>query len=172
MQDNQQEEQEQIENECEEKHDEMELLRAQFKELEDRYLRTHADFENVKKRLEREKTQSLEYAYEAFAKDLLPVMDTLESAIASVDGSSIEESMKDKFKEGLLLTLENFHKVFERYGITEISEGGEFDPNLHNAVKQSNSPEHEDGQIVQVLRKGYRYKERVLRAAYVNVCKK
>ena len=80
--------------------------------------------------------------------------------------------MKEKFKEGLLLTLENFKKVLERYGITEIVAVGEFNPNVHNAVMQEDSPEHEDGQIVQILQKGYQYKERVLRPALVKVCKK
>ncbi len=152
--------------------DDIDALHAKIKELEDKYLRNHADFENTKKRLEREKAQSLEYAYENFAKELLPVIDSLEAGIVSVDGSCIEESMKDKFKEGLLLTLENFKKVLERYGITEIVAIGEFNPNVHNAVMQEDSPEHEDGQIVQILQKGYQYKERVLRPALVKVCKK
>lgn len=152
--------------------EDIDALHARIKELEDKYLRNHADFENTKKRLEREKAQSLEYAYESFAQELLPVIDSLEAGIVSVDGSCIEESMKDKFKEGLLLTLENFKKVLERYGITEIVAVGEFNPNIHNAVMQEDSPDHEDGQIVQILQKGYQYKERVLRPALVKVCKK
>lgn len=147
-------------------------LEARIKELEDSNLRTHADFENTKKRLVREKDQALEYAYEGFSKEILPVIDSLEAAINSMDESCLEEDMKAKFKEGVELTLENFKRVLERYGIVAIPLQGEFNPHLHNAIMQEESEEHEDGQIIQTLQKGYQYKERILRPALVKVCKK
>lgn len=147
-------------------------LEAKIKELEDSNLRTHADFENTKKRLVREKDQALEYAYEGFSKEILPVIDSLEAAISSLNDSCLEEEMKAKFKEGLDLTLENFKKVLERYGIVAIPLQGEFNPHLHNAIMQEESQEHEDGEIIQTLQKGYQYKERILRPALVKVCKK
>lgn len=152
--------------------DEMNALRAKIKELEESNLRTHADFENVKKRLEKEKRQSLEYAHEDFAKEILPVIDSLEAALSSLHESGITEDVKEKFKEGIELTLENFKKVLERYGVTQIAEYGDFDPHLHNAIQQVQSDEHEDGQIVRTLQKGYQYKQRILRPALVSVCKK
>ncbi|RAX56633.1 nucleotide exchange factor GrpE [Helicobacter monodelphidis] len=146
-------------------------LETRIKELEDSNLRTYADFENTKKRLEREKTQSLEYAYEKIAKDLLPVIDALEMALKSVDDSEITDEIKVKFKEGLSFTLENFLKTLERYGITQIPAEGEFNPQLHECILQAPSEQHQEGEIVQTLQKGYQYKERVLRAALVSVCK-
>lgn len=147
-------------------------LEAKIKELEDSYLRVHADFENTKKRLEREKFQALEYAYEKIAKDLLPVVDTLEIALKSASEISGEESeLQAKFKEGLELTLDNFSKVLQRHGIEMIACEGEFDPHLHECIMQVPSPSHQEGEIVQVFQKGYRYKERVLRPAMVSIAK-
>ncbi len=163
------------EKESEEDHTEeinIQKLQAQIKELEEANIRTHADFENTKKRLEKEKMQSLEYAYESFAKEILPVIDSLEAAINSVNSSCLDEDLKAKFKEGLDLTLENFRKVLERYGIVTIQAQGAFDPYLHNAISHEESQEHDDGEIIQVLQKGYRYKERILRPALVKICKK
>lgn len=139
---------------------------AKFKELEGEYLRVHADFENVKKRLEREKYQALEYCYEGIAKDLLPVVDTLEKALESAKNAGDEA-----ISEGIKLTLENLLKVLGKHGIEIIAESGEFDPLLHDAIMQVPSSEVEEGQIVQTLQKGYKYKERTLRPAMVSVAK-
>lgn len=147
-------------------------LAAKVKELEDSYLRMHADFDNTKKRLEREKSQALEYAYEKIAKDLLPVIDTLEMALKNMGESSVENpELHAKFKEGLELTLDNFSKVLERHGIEAIASEGEFDPHLHECIMQVPSETHGEGKIVQVFQKGYRYKERVLRPAMVSISK-
>lgn len=149
-------------------------LEAKLKEAEDKYLRVHADFENIKKRLEKEKYQAIDYASEKFAKDLLAPIDTLEMALAA------EEAAKDmpadellgKLKEGVELTIKNFYTAFEKHDITTVDTDGEFDPNFHDAVMQIDSPDHEDGHIVQRLQKGYKLKERLLRPAMVSICKK
>ncbi|WP_027327336.1 nucleotide exchange factor GrpE [Helicobacter pametensis] len=139
---------------------------AKFKELESEYLRVHADFENVKKRLEREKYQALEYCYEGIAKDLLPILDTLEKALESARSVGDEA-----ISEGIKLTLDNLLKVLGKHGIEVIAESGEFDPLLHDAIMQVPSSEVEEGSIVQTLQKGYKYKERTLRPAMVSVAK-
>ncbi|RXJ98251.1 nucleotide exchange factor GrpE [Arcobacter sp. CECT 8986] len=147
---------------------------AKLKEEQDKYLRVHADFENIKKRLEKEKYQAIDYASEKFAKDLLAPIDTLEMALAAEENAKdldAQELLK-KLKEGVELTIKNFYTVFEKHEITPIETDGEFDPNFHDAVMQVDSPEHEDGQIVQQLQKGYKYKERLLRPAMVSICKK
>lgn len=149
-------------NECEEK----------LKMAEDKYLRAYAEFENIKKRLEREKYQAIEFASEKFAKDLLAPIDTLEFAIASANSDAEPAELVQKIKEGLELTIKNFKTVFEKHGIELVDMDGDFDPNLHDAVMQVNSEEHNDGQIVQTLQKGYKYKERLLRPAMVSICKK
>lgn len=148
-------------------------LQNKLREYENNYLRVHADFENTKKRLEREKYQLLEYAYEKFAKDLLPVIDSLEAAHVSADNAEIaSEELLEKVKEGIGLTLDNFRKAFKKHGIDLIETEGGFDPHLHEAVMHAPSEEHEEGEVVQTLQKGYKYKERVLRPAMVSICKK
>lgn len=153
---------ESVPNECEEK----------LKAAEDKYLRAYAEFENIKKRLEKEKYQAIEFASEKFAKDLLAPIDTLEFAIASANSDAEPAELVSKIKEGLELTIKNFKGVFEKHGIELVEADGEFDPNLHDAVMQLNSEEHNDGHIVQTLQKGYKYKERLLRPAMVSICKK
>jgi molecular chaperone GrpE len=138
------------------------------KEAEDKYLRTHADFENIKKRLEKEKYQAIDYASEKFAKDLLTTMDTLEMALQSANGEADPSELIDKMKEGIELTLKNMVTTFEKHDISVV-ETEEFDPQVHNAVMQVDSDEKESGQIVQVMQKGYMYKERLLRPAMVSI---
>lgn len=149
-------------------------LEEQLKESEDKYLRVHADFENIKKRLEREKYAAIDYASEKFAKDLLTPIDTLEMALEAEEKATelSAEELLTKLKEGVELTIKNFYTVFEKHDISVIETDGEFDPNFHNAVMQVDSSEHEDGQIVQQLQKGYRLKDRLLRPAMVSICKK
>ena len=148
-------------------------LEEKLQEQEDKYLRVHADFENVKKRLEKEKYQGMEYAIEGFAKDLLAVIDSLELALHSVD--NIEEVNKESFdnlKKGVELTLEQFKKVFSKQYIEAISVDNGFDPHVHNAIMQEESEEHEAGEVVKVMQKGYKLRERVLRPSMVSICKK
>jgi molecular chaperone GrpE len=147
-------------------------LEQQLKDSEDKYLRVHADFENIKKRLEREKYQAIDYASEKFAKDLLTPIDTLELALSSTNTQLDAHELLEKVKEGISLTIKNFNTTFEKHNITKIETDGEFDPNVHNAVMQVDSAEHEDGAIVQELQKGYLLKDRLLRPAMVSICKK
>ena len=151
-----------------------EELEAKLKEAEDKYLRVHADFENIKKRLEKEKYQAIDYASEKFAKDLLAPIDSLEMALAAEEASKDlpAEELLAKLKEGVELTIKNFNTVFEKHNITAVDTDGDFDPNFHDAVMQIDSPDHEDGQIVQRLQKGYTLKDRLLRPAMVSICKK
>lgn len=137
-------------------------------EAEDKFLRTHADFENIKKRLEKEKYQAIDYASEKFAKDLLSTMDTLEMALQSANADAPAEELIEKLKEGIELTIKNMVNTFEKHDITTV-ETEEFDPQVHNAVMQVQSEDHQSGQIVQVMQKGYMYKERLLRPAMVSI---
>lgn len=159
------------ETSSEETEETIESLQAKVKELQDQYLRVYADFENTKKRMLREKDQSLEYAYERFARDLLPVIDTLESALKSVEDSNNDDEVVKKIGEGVSLTLDNLLKILVKHGIEPIDTQGEFDPNFHDAIMQVPSEAHEDGQIVAELQKGYKYKERVLRPSMVSIAK-
>ncbi len=144
-------------------------LEAKIAELEDQRLRDLAEFENIKKRMEREKQQAIAYAHEQFARDLLAVIDSLDNAQISVDGAEDSEEALEQIKEGINLTLEQFKKVFEKHGIELVDMESGFDPHFHEAVMRVDSEEHEPGQIVQVLQKGYKIKDRVLRPAMVSI---
>lgn len=145
-------------------------LEEKLKECEDRYLRANADFENIKRRLEKEKYQAIDYAHEQFARDLLPVIDALEMAYKSGENAKDDE-IANKIQEGIALTLEQFKKVFEKNGIKVVEDNKEFDPNLHEAMLQVESENHESGQIVQCFQKGYTIKDRVLRPSKVSIAK-
>lgn len=159
----------------EEKAESKEALQAQVAELKEQYVRAYADFENTKKRLIRDKDQALEYAYEKIAKDLLPSLDTLEIALKSIQDSKEkgenQEEILDKIQEGIALTLENLLKTLAKHGIEPILTEGGFDPNFHDAIMQVQSEEHESGEIVAEMQKGYKYKERVLRPSMVSIAK-
>ncbi len=150
----------------------IEELEEKNKELEEKYLRAVADFENIKKRLEREKMQAVSYANEEFARDLLPVIDSMDFAAESAD--KIEENDNEyvkKIEEGIALTIEQFKKVMQKHGIELIETDSGFNPHFHDAVMQVESEEHKEGEIVQLLQKGYKIKDRVLRPAMVSVAK-
>ena len=153
--------------------DEIQLLNEQLKECEDRYLRTHADFENIKKRMEKEKFTAISYAHEQFARDLLPIIDALEMASNTCDKEEcdVDENLLDKVKEGINLTIEQFKKAFEKHGIelVDIKEG--FNPNFHEAVMQLDNEDKKSGEILEVFQKGYKIKDRVLRPAMVSIVK-
>lgn len=141
-------------------------LESQLAKVKEDLIRATADFENIKKRLEREKADALKFANEGFARDLLPVIDALEIA-ANIDGGDEIAAMKD----GINLTIEQFKKCFEKYGIKEISTDGEFNPEVHNAINYIESADLPSGSIAQVYQKGYTYNDRVLRPSMVVISK-
>ncbi|MDD3344094.1 MAG: nucleotide exchange factor GrpE [Sulfurospirillaceae bacterium] len=165
------EEEQQIEPEVEVV-DEVTLLQQKVSELEDKYLRANADFDNMKRRLEKEKMQAISYAHEVFARDLLPVIDSLEMAILSGSNTEVaSEELLGKLKEGLELTIEQFRKAFDKHGVALVDIEGGFDPNFHEAVMQLESEEKNSGEILQVFQKGYKIKDRILRPAMVSIVK-
>jgi len=143
-------------------------MEDKVKDSEDKYLRAYAEFENIKKRLEREKYQAIDYSSEKFAKDLLAPIDALQMAILSTQGDLPAETIVEKLKEGIELTLKSFNTAFEKHDITEV-EYDEFNPEYHNAVMKVDNDEVESGQIVSVMQKGYKLKDRLLREAMVSV---
>ena len=146
---------------------ELEIVSEELAALKDKYARVHADFDNIKKRLEREKYSALEYANEKFAKDLIPVVDSLSMAIGASASEAEATVLLEKLKEGVELTMKQLLSVLEKHGVTPVDESEPFDPNVHNAVQKVDSEEHESGAIVTTFQKGFRYKERTLRDAMV-----
>ena len=157
----------QLNEDVEEVCNEMEKLKEQVSTLEDKFLRSNAEFENIKRRMEKEKSQAIAYANENFARELLPVIDALELASTTCETT---DEVAGKILEGVNLTIEQFKKSFEKNGIVEIDTTKDFDPNYHNAVMQVDSDEP-SGKIVQVFQKGYLINGRVLRPAMVSISK-
>ena len=148
---------------------ELESVKKELNDLKDTYARVHADFDNIKKRLEREKYTAVEYANEKFAKDMIPVMDALDGAMKSVESDADKAELFNKLKEGIELTHKQFLTQLEKHGVTMVSHDEPFDPNIHNAVQSMDSDEVESGRIVQTFQTGYKYKNRPLREAMVVV---
>jgi len=161
------------ENEAEETEevDPLEVAQAEAAEWKDKFLRAHADFENSKRRLEKDKMNAVAYANESFANDILAVIDSFDNALASMEGSEDNSEVLGKMKEGINLTYEQLKKILEKNSIKEISCEGGFDPEVHQAIMQVESDAHNEGDVVQVIQKGYTIKERVLRPAMVSTCK-
>lgn len=151
-------------------------LLAKYRELEDelsetqeRVLRTAADAENFKKRLQREKEEQTRYANESFMRELLPVIDNLERALEHSEAGTDQGGLL----EGLNMTLKGFLDTLTRFGCTPVETAGKpFDPNFHEAVSQEESADHEPNTVLRELQKGYMLKERLLRPAMVLVSKR
>ena len=158
------------EAEAEAVENEFDLLQSELTELKDKYARVHADFDNIKKRLEREKYTAVEYSNEKFAKDMIPVLDSLQGAMNSANAEDADKAeLFDKLKEGIELTYKQFLTSLEKHGVTMVAHDEPFDPNIHNAVQAVDSEDVESGQIVQTFQTGYKYKDRPLREAMVIV---
>ena len=158
------------EEECRKELDE---ARAALAEAEEKVLRIHADFENSKKRLEKDKANAVAFANESFASDMLTILDAFESAFTSIDQIDTDDAAEalQKIKEGLELTYNQTLSVLKKHGVEEVAHEGEFDPEVHQAIMQVESEEHESGHVVQVMQKGYKMKERTLRPAMVSTAK-
>jgi molecular chaperone GrpE len=152
---------------------ELEALQARASKAEenrDRYLRTAADFENFKKRAARERQEGIRFANEALLGKLLAVLDNFETASAS-DRSATSVS-GESFRTGVALIHSQLKNVLAEAGLEEIDAAGQpFNPNLHEAVAQHESAEVPEGHVLQQLRKGYKYRDRLLRPAMVVVAK-
>ena len=152
-----------------------ELARAQeaLAQAEEKVLRIHADFENSKKRLEKDKANAVAFANESFASDMLSILDSFESAFAAMDQIDPDDAAEAiaKIKEGMELTYNQTLSVLKKHGVEEVNHEGEFDPEVHQAILQVESDTHPAGHIVQVMQKGYKIKERTLRPAMVSTAK-
>ena len=153
--------------------DPLEVAQTEVADWKDKFLRVHADFENSKRRLEKDKMNAVAYANESFAKDILAVIDSFENALNSIEGANEENSSEvlENMKEGVNLIYEQLKKILEKNSIKEINCEGEFDPEVHQAIMQVESDAHETGDVVQVMQKGYTIKDRILRPAMVSTCK-
>lgn len=136
---------------------------AEEEALNTKYLRLMADFQNFKRRTEKEKNDIYAFANEKIISELLNVIDNFERALAAGDA-------EDSFVKGMELILKQLLDVLEKAGTSEIAALGEdFDPNFHNAVMMEDSSEYESGKVTEVLQKGYILNNRVIRPSMVKV---
>ena len=134
----------------------------------DRLLRATAEFDNYKKRSERELGEFRKFANERLIKELLPVMDNLERAIES----SSDDSANSVIIEGVEMTLKEIYKVLDTFNLKCLeAEGKVFDPNFHQAVLQEETDEQADNTVLKVMQKGYILHDRLIRPAMVVVAK-
>ena len=139
---------------------EIEKLKAEIKEKDDKYLRMAAEYDNFRRRSREEKDATYETALAETVEELLPIIDNLERAANYDDG--------EKVKEGLAMTLKSVASVFSSMGIEAVGAVGEsFDPNLHNAVMHIEDEAYGEGEIVEVFERGYKKNKRVIRFAMV-----
>jgi molecular chaperone GrpE len=125
--------------------------------------RVAADFENYRKRVARDQESLVARAHERLVKELLPVLDDLERALAAA-----EEHEEAKLEEGVRLVHRSLASALEREGVAEIETNGQFDPHVHEALLSQPS-EAEEGSVLEVLQKGYRLGDHVIRPARVIV---
>lgn len=153
--------------------DALSKAQAEIAELKDRLLRTAAESENLRKRMEREKEDALKYGAAKFSKDILTVADNLRRAIENVPKAEAEASEPVRnLVVGIEATERELLSVFERHGITRIDPKGQrFDPNQHQAMFEVQDPTQPSGIVVQVIAAGYMQHGRLLRAAMVGVSK-
>lgn len=153
--------------------DELEQLRQENAELKDKYLRALADLEQLRRRLLQEKQEAVKYAAADFARDMLTVCDNLSRAIEAVpEERKGEHELLDTLLTGVDMTLKDMLATFERHNIRKIPAHGEkFDPNVHEAMFEVETPDAESGTVVQVIQEGYIHHDRVLRPARVGVSK-
>jgi molecular chaperone GrpE len=148
-------------------------LKAENAELRDKLLRTMAEMENLRRRTEREKTDTQKYAISEFARDAVSIGDNLRRAIEAAQKEPIEENPALRtLLEGVEVTERELFKVFERHGITRFDPLGEkFDPHFHEAMVKVDVPGVPADIVVQVLHAGYKIADRILRPAAVIVAK-
>lgn len=143
--------------------------------LKEQLLRALADLENTRKRSAKEKEDALKYGATAFARDMISVCDNLRRAIDSVPNEQ-EESLSVEMKsmlEGVRMTERELLTAFEKHGIKKVDQvGHKFDHEVHQAMFEVESEEHEPGTIIEMMQPGYTMHSRLLRPALVGVSKK
>lgn len=164
---------EEVESHVEQKSEDL-MMKLKEKEREaaenfDKYMRALAELENYKKRAAKEKAEFVKYCNENLIKDILPLADSLERACKHACNAEDFEA----FKTGLKLVQDQLSCCLEKYGVEKIEAvGKDFDPNMHEALFQADTEEHEDNKVVEEFEKGYLLYKRLLRPAKVSVCKR
>ncbi|MDF2548137.1 MAG: nucleotide exchange factor GrpE [Anaerosolibacter sp.] len=139
----------------------------EINDLNSRFLRLNADFQNYKKRAEKEKADVYQFGNEKMIADLLPILDNLERANSSANE---ESAASDSIAKGVEMVIQQFKDILKKHGVEEIQAVGEaFDPNLHHAVMQEDHADYEANRVIDVFQKGYTLNGKVIRPSMVKV---
>lgn len=142
-------------------------LQRERDDYHDRWMRKAAEFENYRRRIERERREQADEAVLNLLQELLLVVDDFDRAL-TVEGGD----QANAYRKGVELIHAKLHDLLRRQGVTPIEAiGADFDPNIHQAVVQEVSADHRDGEVIDEMRKGYMINERLLRPAMVKVAK-
>src|SRR5690349_14735382 len=152
--------------------DRLAAVEAELAETKDRLLRALAETENVRRRFQREREDTLKYAVSGFAKDLLSPVDNLRRALESLPESEVDDPRVKSLLEGVAATERELLGALERHGLERIDPKGErFDHNFHQAIFEVERTDAPPGTVVEVLQPGYVLHDRLLRPAMVGVAK-
>jgi molecular chaperone GrpE len=142
-------------------------LQRERDDYKDRWLRKSAEFDNYRKRIERERREQADQSVADMLQELLPIVDDFDLALTVDAGEN-----GNAYRKGVELIHGKLHDFLRKQGVTPIDAlGADFDPNRHQAVTHEESPEHRDGEVIGELRKGYMLNDRLLRPAMVKVAK-
>lgn len=148
--------------------DEKERLTAELQEINDKYLRLYAEFENYKKRVNKDKEELVKYGNESLLYELLPVIDNLDMALKHAS-----DNVSAGVVQGVEITLKELQKTLEKFGLSPIDAYGKpFDPLIHHAMTQVERDDIDEKTVVEEFRKGYMLRDKVLRPSLVAVSKK
>ena len=148
--------------------DEKERLTAEIQEINDKYLRLYAEFENYKKRVNKDKEEIFKYGNESLLYELLPVIDNLEMALKHATNS-----VSEGLVQGVEITLKELQRTLEKFGLSPIEANGKpFDPLVHHAMTQVERDDVDEKTVVEEFRRGYMFRDKVLRPSLVAVSKK
>lgn len=141
---------------------------AERDEFECRWVKVHADYENTRKRLEKEKSDYMRFANEGLVAQLFPIVDNFDMALVAMDNARDKEAVMD----GIKLVQKAFHRILDDNGVSKIeSRGKKFDPNLHEAVVMEDTTCMPDNTVIEEIRPGYLLNNRLLRPAQVKVAR-
>jgi molecular chaperone GrpE len=147
---------------------ELETLRRERDEAQDRLLRLQAEFDNYRKRMERERRELGDHVTAELLGEFLPVLDDVERALTAAQ--SVADPLIASHRQGLELIQKQFLDLLKRRHVTPIAAlGADFDPNVHQAVGQEVSPGHREGEVIDDMRRGYQLGEKLLRPSMVKV---
>jgi molecular chaperone GrpE len=158
------------ENLVELKESEYRKLSEEAASYKDKYIRICAEFDNARKRMEREKQEFVKYANEGLIAEFLNILDDLER---SVQAASSQHEDYEAFLKGIEMVMAHVYEMLKKNGVTPVeAKGKPFDPHYHEVLMQEETSSHEDGAVLEEFQKGYLYNDRVIRTAKVKVARR